>query len=129
MSYATGSLVNLLYSQCANLSPKAGDGATILCWTDRHAATVIKVWQDKRYEYVTVQHDHAKRVDRNYQSEVQSYEYTPDPNGRTETYRRKLTDASHRWEGCYLNDETGRWNKSSGRVKLGVRDEYYDYSF
>jgi hypothetical protein len=110
-------------------SPKVGDGATIHGWTDRYAATVIKVWQDKRYEYVTVQQDSAKRVDRNYQSDCQSYECTPNPHGRTETYRRKLEGGSHRWEGCYRNDETGRWNKGSGRVKLGVRDEYYDYSF
>jgi hypothetical protein len=80
----TGSLVNLILSNSTNPIPKVGDGATILCWSDRHAATVIEV--TKNGKCVKVQRDKATRTDNLGMSDSQSYTYAPNPEGSVSVY-------------------------------------------
>lgn len=113
----TGSLINHLMSREASKVPAVGDGATMLGWTDRHAATVVEVSASGKK--VVVQQDHAKRIDNNGMSESQSYEYSPNPNGSRDVY-------TLRKDGSY----TRRGDTLGGRqLLIGHREEYYDYSF
>jgi hypothetical protein len=106
----TGSLVNHVLSCAKHKTPRVGDGATVLCWTDRHAGTIMKV---TRYS-LTVQLDKAVRVDNNGMSESQEYRYEPDPDGRIEVFR--VT-------------KRGFKNKSGNGLLIGTRNSYHDYSF
>jgi hypothetical protein len=91
-------------------------GATEICWSDRHAYTIIEVINDKK---IVVQQDKATRTDTNGMSDAQSYAFSPDPNGpkRTLTLRK-----NGRWVpvGQGMNDDN---------FVIGMRQEYYDYSF
>jgi len=103
----TGSVVNHLMS--GGIAPEVGMGATVLHWTDRTAGTIIKVTP----KTFTMQADNAVRTDENGMSEVQSYQYTPDPNGRLFVFR--LTKRGWRCKGL--------------GVCIGERRQYHDYSF
>jgi hypothetical protein len=105
----TGSLTNHVMSY-DRTTPVVGMGATILCWTDRHAATVVKVTRTQCH----VRRDKATRADANGMSETQSYTYAPDPSQSVELFR--LTKNG--------------WRNSSGNgLLIGHREEYYDFSF
>jgi hypothetical protein len=122
----TSSVVNHLYSRMTKdtPTPTVGMGATVLCWSDRRAATVISVENN----IVTVQEDTATRVDDNGMSEDQTYTYAPNPTGYVQHFRigkdGKFTEVTK-------NSTTGRWNKqgSSSGLILGFRRQYYDFSF
>jgi hypothetical protein len=105
----TGSLINHVMSR-ESVKPEIGMGATILCWSDRHAATIIKMTPKS----VTVQRDKAIRTDKNGMSESQDYTYERNENGSISTFR--LTKRGWR-------------NKSGEGLRIGDRREYYDYSF
>lgn len=128
----TGSLHNHLASRATKGQPKAevGMGATLLLWTDRHAATIIAVEGDGETPgtIISVQQDHAKRADdRGPFTEDQDYEYTPDPNGRIQHFRLSKVGF---WEGVVRNTDTGRWNKRDGDgLAIGYRREYRDPCF
>lgn len=122
-----GSLQNrLMENTKAREMPKVGDGATILMYTDRHAATVVMV--DEKRKIVTVQQDNAKRVDDYGMSDCQEYEYASDPGGAMTNFR---LGKDNRWSQVRWNDETNRWNYVPGGngVIFGVRRKYYDFSF
>lgn len=106
----TGSLMNHIYSTPTEQAPEVGMGATVLCWTDRHAGTIIKVTPAQ----IHVQHDIATRVDKNGMSESQQYEYAPDPNGRVDVFRMT---------------KRGWRNTSGNGLAIGIRQQYYDFSF
>lgn len=108
----TGSLMNHLMSRSAG-DAEVGMGATILFWTDRHAGTVTYVSPSGLT--CQVREDAVARTDSNGMSECQTYEYTPDPDGRLWTFRRGLKG----WRGV---------NKGPGLV-LGERRHYHDFSF
>lgn len=122
----TGSFVNHLYSRSSGNAPEPeiGMGATILLWTDRHAATVTEV----NGKVITVQQDIAKRIDKNGMSDMQDYEYERDPNGIVYNFRK---NKNGKWDEVRFNEETGRWNKINGGsgISIGFRREYYDFSF
>jgi hypothetical protein len=126
----TGSLVNHLYSRGTRGQPEpvVGMGATILLWTDRHAATIVEVSKDKQGRTIIgVQEDDAKRTDSNGFSESQTYDYTR--NTRSPVRYWRLNDKGF-WEAIRKNEETGRWNKFDGNgIKIGVREQYWDPSF
>lgn len=108
----TGSLQNHLMSGSPREpTPVAGMGATILRWTDRHAATIIKVTPAQ----VHVRRDKATRIDRNGMSESQDYDYECDPTAAIQIFRR--TKRGWRQAG------------GGGALRIGDRDEYHDYSF
>jgi hypothetical protein len=105
----TGSLMNHVMSR-SEAVPEVGMGATILCWTDRTAGTIIKVTPTQ----VHVQRDIATRIDHNGMSESQEYRYESDPNGIVEVFR--MTKKGYR-------------NLSRNGLLIGSRQAYYDYSF
>lgn len=125
-----GSLHNHLYSRqtIGQPEPEVGMGATILFYSDRQACTIVNVGKINNTIYIDVQKDLAKRTDNNGMSDCQSYEYSPNPDGSIRTFR--FNNKTQKWECCYKNPETGRWNVSKGEgLKIGVREEYYDFSF
>jgi phage gp45-like len=113
-----GSLQNLMMSGNTATTPEVGMGATILLYTDRHAATVVKVSASGKE--VTVQRDKATRRDGNGMSDAQSYDFTPDPTAAEEVY-------TLRKNGAWVRK--GQSLSSGTKLRLGSRSEYYDYSF
>lgn len=110
-----GSLQNLIADNASNGNDAVvGNGATIIFWTDRKAATVIEV--SKTGHRVTVQADKAIRTDGLGMTDAQTYRFERDTNGATyEATRRR--DGSYRLKGA------------DTRVLLGVRDHFHDFSF
>lgn len=108
----TGSLVNLIESSSKPQTPEIGMGVTEICWTDRHAGTIISVSASgKSFKW---QRDTAIRTDNGGMTDAQTYEYQPDPKGYIKTAR------IHK-NGKYYTD---------GRViQVGGRSEYYDFGF
>jgi hypothetical protein len=107
-------------------TPEVGMGATILGWTDRHPATIVEVSKDRGAVLLKVQEDDYRRLDKNGMSECQQYLYSPNPNGRVHHYRQ---DKSGRWVEVEFNEETKRWNKRGGGLRIGEREKYHDFSF
>jgi hypothetical protein len=105
----TGSVMNHLMTGGSQPEPAVGMGATICCWTDRHAATIVKVTRCQ----IHVQEDIATRIDNNGMSECQQYEYRPDPNGAVIVFRKTKRG----------------WKSKSGGLLIGTRRHYYDFSF
>lgn len=126
-----GSLTNRLHENATKgqPAPKVGDGATTIHYSDRHACTVIAVEELKDGGWrVKVQRDNAERTDKNGMSDSQDYAYTPNPEGATYTFQCRGKDG--RWQECRFNDKTKRWNKVDGcGLRIGERDEHYDFSF
>lgn len=108
----TGSLINHLFAGSQMPTPEVGMGATVLSWTDRHAATITEV-KGKR---VTVRLDEAIRTDKNGMSESQTYEYKSNPDGMEMTF-------SLRKNGQYKLVGGGKV------LAVGERRHYRDYSF
>lgn len=123
----TGSLFNHIMANCSIKDIIPGEtGATLLSWSDRHAATVVDVFTKGKFNYVTVQEDNAKRVDNNGMSDAQDYEYTANPDGAKRIFR--ITDKG--FVQVYVDNETGRFKKyGSGGLMIGRRDHFYDFSF
>lgn len=110
-----GSLHNLIADGSRDATKvEVGVGATIVSWTDRHPATVVEV--SKSGHKIVVQEDAATRTDSNGMSDAQSYSFERDENG-------KLTEATRRKDGSY------RVKGGTGRVLIGVRSRYHDFSF
>ncbi len=106
----TGSLCNhLLSGTVGEPTPKVGMGATILMWTDRHAATIVKVTPTQ----IHVRRDKATRVDKNGLSECQEYIYEEDSAADVEIFRKTKRG----------------WRRSGVALRIGDRREYHDFSF
>ena len=105
-----GSLTNRIDEQRNQKQPAVGMGATITMWTDRHAATIVKVTAHQ----VHVQQDKATRTDTNGMSECQEYTYERDPSRSVQIFRR----TKHGWR-----------ERAGNGLVIGERDEYYDFSF
>lgn len=114
----TGSLVNAIQGGSRQGDPEVGMGATVLGWTDRYAATIVEVKNNGKT--VVVQEDNAKRVDSNGMSEAQTYEYTPNMDAPRKTYTRRRN-------GQYVRQ--GESMKGGGRIAIGYRNHYHDFSF
>lgn len=113
----TNSLVNNIMAHSKQTIPSVGMGCTQLCWSDRHAFTIVEIISPKE---IKVQADTAVRVDKNGMSESQDYRFEPNPNGRTEIVTLRKNG---RWvtQGSAMNNGTSWF--------IGDREEYYDYSF
>lgn len=125
----TGSLVNYMLGNYGQTTvPEVGMGVTIFGWSDRHAGTIVELFIHRKRNMMKVQHDHAVRTDKNGFSESQEYEYERNPNGITVYYRQNLEG---RWEHVRKAQEweKGQWIKEGGSLRLGEREEYYDFSF
>lgn len=106
----TGSVMNHLMSGPS--APVAGEGATILHWTDRTAATVVRVSPSGKTAWI--RKDRAIRTDSNGRSEIQDYRYEPVPDAPLTVVR--LTKRGWRTKG-------------GNGVSFGHRSAYHDYSF
>jgi hypothetical protein len=117
----TNSVVNYLSAHQVGPTPEVGMGATMLGWSDRHAGTVIG-WDGK---ILTVQRDHARRCDKLGMTDAQDYTYEADPKGSVTYFK---LDRTGKWRSC-SKSEKGRWILGETGLRLGVRDEYYDFTF
>ncbi len=108
--------MNSIYAMSKSPIPEVGMGASILHFSDREACTIIEV-HDKM---VVVQRDKVFRVDQNGMSESQEYNYERDPGGEQSVF-------TLRKNGHWV--QRGAGMKSGTRLLVGVRREYYDYSF
>jgi hypothetical protein len=108
-----GNLMNRLAESSKQPEPEVGMGATILMFSDRHPATIVKVLTPRK---ILVQEDNAKRTDKNGMSESQDYTYTPNPKAPVRTFTRR---------------KDGGWqeSKSSPTLLIGTRDKYHDFSY
>lgn len=114
-----GSLHTILAAGSRSAAPEVGAGATLLSWTDRHAATVVSVSADGRT--VEVQRDIARRVDGLGMTDSgQRYEFTPDPDAAVDTYTLRRNG---RWV------RKGEPMRQGAALLIGARDEFYDFSF
>lgn len=107
-----GSLFNRMNDGIETQEPYVGMGATQMCYTDRHAYTVVEVKSRCR---VVVKRDIATRIDDNGMSDCQTYKYEPNPDA----YPVELIKTKKGWK------ELGH----DQPFALGFREEYYDYSF
>ena len=125
----TGSMTNHLYSRgvIGQPEPTEGMGATLLSWTDRHAATVLRVFSVGKTRLVSVQEDKAMRSDKNGMSESQTYTYETNPTGRVLTFKQEKNGM---WSEVAFSTTTKRWSKTGGYgLRIGQREEYRDFSF
>lgn len=76
-----GNLSNRMMERSKQVEPKVGIGCTECMFSDRHAYTIIDVSLNGKK--IVVQEDIATRIDKNGMSESQTYDYTPNPNGKT----------------------------------------------
>jgi len=96
--------------------PEVGQGCTLLYFTDRVPATIIRATP----KLIEVQEDNYERLDTNGMSDTQDYSYTANPKGTVHTFTLR---------------QNGRWVRkgetiSNGlRCSIGIRRRYYDYSF
>lgn len=108
----TASVNNWLMAGAKQPVPKVGDGATICMWTDRHAATIVKVTPTQ----VHVQEDIATRTDSNGMSDCQEYSYQRNPGAEVRIFRlNKYGQYRQPSRGCSL--------------AIGVRRSYHDFGF
>ena len=114
-----GSVVNHVMGNATQPTPEVGMGATVLCYTDRRAGTIVQAAYSGDF---TVREDRAIRTDDNGMSEAQTYRYEPDPNGRLYHFR-----VVRRGKAAGQYREDGR--KDGNRVLIGHRDAYHDFSF
>lgn len=115
----TGSLINLVSGNARYPEPKVGMGATILMWTDRHAATIVAVSASGKQ--VTIQEDKATRTDNLGMTDSgQEYTFEANPDAPKRVYTLRKNGA---WvlKGDALN--------GGQRLAIGHRDHYYDFSF
>ena len=114
---------------------KVGDGATIVGWSDRHAATVVEVSKNGRQ--VTLQEDKATLLNGATSGEPDALVVTPggfachtegtqrwglqrDPEGRRMRF-------SLRKNGAWVM--VGESLKGGQRARIGERHHYYDFNF
>lgn len=88
-----------------------GMGATQVLYSDSHAYTIIAI--SKTGKTITVQKDKAIRADKNGMSDCQTYTFERDPQGQTRTVRQTKNG----------------WNWKGERFLVGIRQEYFDYTF
>ena len=104
----TGSVMNHIFSG-SNTQPEVGMGASILAWTDRYAATIVKVTRCQ----IHVRRVTAKMVSGDCQTELCEYEYEENPNAPVMIFRKTKRG----------------WKCNGYGLLIGVRDEYRDPSF
>lgn len=105
-----GTLTNLIYSEYKDYEPKIGDGATLICWSDRMAYTIV----DVKKKYVLATRDDVKRTDRNFEEGPQEYFYQTDPEALIERANPK---------------KDGEYYSGHQVLNFGYRDEYNDPTF
>lgn len=128
-----GSLTNDIYSRATNGQPEptVGMGATVLMWSDRHAATITSAEARPNGGWrIVVQQDTAKVTKGSAFDGSAEYEYSANLTGPTYTF--EFFPIEGRWRHL-RNSESGRFVKvprSDGHgLTIGQRREYRDSSF
>jgi hypothetical protein len=117
-----GSVFNYLMAGSKPGAPEVGMGATILMYSDRHAATIVEVGTNKAGEVnkIVVTRDHYRRTDSLGMTDSgQEYEFTPNPDGAKVTYTKRRN-------GQFI--EQGSPMRGGGGILIGHRDHYYDFT-
>ena len=117
----TSSLFNHLMSNNES-TPVAGQGATVLQWSDRHAYFVNSVSADGKE--VVIERAKAVRIDDHGMGDSQEYTYERDSQAQPEVIRFTYG----KWRRVYTNWE-GKKETSPINIIFGVMREYYDFSF
>lgn len=141
----TNSLTNHLMSRqvIGEPTPEVGMGVTFLLWTDRHAGTIHRIFEDKKLGTVLeVTEDKATLISGSAASEEQGYTYEPRPNGAKRyfakkgsfwrEYHYKVLDTTYDEEGDVRTQKLSKRlseTATSTGLKIGERDEYRDPSF
>jgi hypothetical protein len=110
-------MLNQFLTNGPQRNPEVGGAATICLATDRIAGTIVAVTRSGKK--IQVQEDHAKRTDKNGMSEDQTYEHTPNPNGRLWWFTQRKNGS---WK-------MGPSRDASASLIIGRRMHYYDFSF
>lgn len=112
MNQEHGSLQNLMLSGATTNKPEVGQGVTEICWTDRHAGTITSVSKSgKSFKW---RQDIATRTDSNGMSDVQTYDFKPNPDSPEKTARQH---------------KNGKFYTDGRVIQVGARSEYHDFSF
>lgn len=106
-----GNLINRMIEREV-AGPEVGGGATICHYSDRDAATVVRVSPSGKTAWI--QQDVATRVDKNGMSESQEYAYERDPGAPI----LKVVRTKKGWKIA-----------GGSRVAFGHRSKYHDFSF
>lgn len=110
MKYGSGT--NQIMDRIAPQKPEVGMGCTILHWSDRSPATIVRVSpSSKTFEFT---YDEYRRTDDNGMSDWQTYEYTPRPDGVR--YTARLT-------------KSGQFKYAGQTILVGEREKYFDPTF
>src|SRR3990167_643851 len=96
-----GNIFNRLDERRKAGSPTVGMGATILMYSDRHAATIVDLHNNR----VAIQEDHSIRTDSKGQCDSQSYSYERD------------TSKPFRWFSLRKN---GRYVEEGSKMENGT---------
>lgn len=107
-----GSIQNALGRSSAE-KPEVGMGVTVYGWTDRHAGTISRVSASGRTFWF--RHDKATRTDNGGMTECQTYTFEPQPDAPE--YR------------VYKTKHKGWYSRKVGKIGIGHRSAYHDYSF
>lgn len=103
-------------------TPKVGDPATYILWTDRYACTVVEVKRNGKE--LVLQRDKATRVRGSDWSEPQVYTFERDPEGDLfRVSRRKSINGKYIWVQVGCKPGTGCV------ATVGTRQEYRDPHF
>ena len=119
--------------------PQVGMGATLLSYSDRHAATIVCVnsLNYTRWDcLIRVQQDDAKVVSGSGHDGSAVYEFTPNPEAPVLMFARRV--GTGRWDSVRLAEYKHRSGATSSRfvsadagagLAVGYRSEYYDPHF
>ena len=119
-----GSMINMLSDGVAKFDPEVGMGATVLMWSDRSPATIVRVDRFKsgpskgEVSAVWITGDTATRIDKNGMSDAQKYSYETNWDGFKAKYTKRKDGRFRR-----VGEESG------ATLRIGSREKYYDYSF
>lgn len=101
-------------------TPKVGEGATEVMWTDRKAYTVVEVSEDGKR--VVIQRDKAIKQFQG-MTDSQHYTYEQDEAG----IKMELFFKWGHWRQYQPNHVEGKYPRVN--MQFGIRDEFYDFSF
>ncbi len=116
----TASATNAITIRSLQSKPEVGMGATLMCYTDRHAYTIVATASVRGSKTIYAQRDRATRTDSNGQSESQDYSYAPNPEASVEPF-------TLRKDGTYI--KRGEPMNGGSRLVIGEREEWEDPSF
>jgi hypothetical protein len=129
----TANLISNILTACyGGLTPEAGMGVTVCHYSDRNAGTIVAVRtrKDGTVREIDIRKDKVTRVDGRGMTDAQEYIYEPGAEDAPVTTWRR--DSKGVFRQLYT-DWDGKVRMASARdgakLALGMRDEFYDYSF